>query len=104
MAEEGRGEEESSHIMKNTDHKNSHLVRFLLLCVFSGRLLQQGGDDVIGDVKELLVDLLILAEVVVSDGGKYKEIRTKKGQGGAGWVCCIPIGTYVLLGNNIISI
>ena len=54
--------------------ERSYLVRFLALLpgVFGGRLLQQGGDDVVGDVEELLVDLLVLTEVVVSDGGESK--------------------------------
>lgn len=34
------------------------------------RLLQQGGDDIIGDVKELLIDLLIFTTVVVAGGKK----------------------------------
>lgn len=34
----------------------------------SSSFLQQGGDDVIGDVKKLLVDLLVLAEIIVATG------------------------------------
>ena len=43
-----------------------HLVSSVpnVLCT-SGGLLQQVRDDVVGDVKELFVDLLILTEIVI---------------------------------------
>lgn len=44
-----------------------HLVgSFSRVLRTAGGLLQQVGDDVVGDVKELLVDLLVLAEIVIS--------------------------------------
>ena len=71
-----RGERKGAWVShKSIEQKggeSSYLVRFLSLLpgALGGRLLQQGRDDVVGDVEELLVDLLVLAEVVVSDGGK----------------------------------
>lgn len=51
-----------------------HLVSsFSRVFCTSGGLLQQVGDDVICDVKELFVDLLILTEIVIS--GRESGIR-----------------------------
>lgn len=38
----------------------------------SSSFLQQGRDDVVGDVEELLVDLLVLAEIVIAAGGEKR--------------------------------
>ena len=67
---------------KKNNKESSYLVRFLSLLpgVLGGRLLQQGGDDVVGDVEELLVDLLVLPEVVVSGDGENQDQNKGRGR------------------------